>query len=74
MYTFAQPLSRALGTAADRPAVVCQGHRRTYAELGSRCRLLAGGLRMRELVPGEILKRELREPYWAGQQAYVSGG
>lgn len=23
---------------------------------------------------GKILKRELREPHWAGQQAYVSGG
>ena len=74
MYTFAQPLNRAPSTTAGSPAVVCQDHRRTYAELGSRCRLLAGGLRMRELVPGEILKRKLREPYWAGQQAHVSGG
>ena len=23
---------------------------------------------------GKILKRELREPHWAGQQAQVSGG
>ncbi len=23
---------------------------------------------------GKILKRELREPHWAGQQAHVSGG
>jgi len=51
MYTFAQPLSRALGTAADRPAVVCQGHRRTYAELGSRCRRLAGAMRELGLAP-----------------------
>jgi long-chain acyl-CoA synthetase len=51
MYTFAQPLNRALSTAAASPAVVCQDERRTYAELGSRCRRLVGGLRMRGLVP-----------------------
>jgi long-chain acyl-CoA synthetase len=51
MYTFAQPLNRAISTAAGSPAVVCQDNRRTYAELGSRCRRLAGGLRMRGLVP-----------------------
>ena len=38
MYTFAQPLTRALGTAAGSCAVVCQDRRRTYAELGTRCR------------------------------------
>jgi long-chain acyl-CoA synthetase len=53
MYTFAQPLNRALSTAAASPAVVCQDERRAYAELGSRCRRLAGGLRMRGLVPGD---------------------
>jgi long-chain acyl-CoA synthetase len=53
MYTFAQPLNRALSTAAGSPAVVCQGNRRTYAELGSRCRLLVGGLRQLGLVPGD---------------------
>jgi long-chain acyl-CoA synthetase len=53
MYTFAQPLNRALSTAAASPAVVCQDERRIYAELGSRCRRLAGGLRMRGLVPGD---------------------
>jgi long-chain acyl-CoA synthetase len=51
MYTFAQPLNRALSTAAASPAVVCQDERRTHAELGSRCRRLVGGLRMRGLVP-----------------------
>jgi long-chain acyl-CoA synthetase len=51
MYTFAQPLNRALSTAAASPAVVCQDEHRTYAELGSRCRRLVGGLRMRGLVP-----------------------
>lgn len=89
MYTFAQPLSRALGTAAGSEAVVCQDHRRTYAELGSRCRRLAGAMRELGLARqdrvgvvalnsgrylGKILKRELREPHWAGQQAHVSGG
>jgi len=51
MYTFAQPLSRALGIAAERPAVVCQDRRRTYAELGSRCRRLAGAMRELGLAP-----------------------
>ncbi len=49
MYTFAQPLSRALGIE----------------------------LRTEPLprsAAGKILKRELREPHWAGQQAQVSGG
>ena len=64
MYTFAQPLNRAFSTAAGSPAVACQGNRRTYAELGSRCRRLAGPMR----------KRDLREPHWAGQHTQVSGG
>jgi long-chain acyl-CoA synthetase len=51
MYTFAQPLNRALSTAAASPAVVCQDNRRTYAELGSRCRRLAGGLHRLGLAP-----------------------
>ena len=38
-------------TSAASPAVVCQDNRRTYAELGSRCRRLAGGLRRKGLVP-----------------------
>ena len=38
MYTFAQPLTRALATAPDACAVVCQDNRRTFAELGARCR------------------------------------
>jgi non-ribosomal peptide synthetase component E (peptide arylation enzyme) len=45
MYAFAQPLNRALCTAAGSTAVVCQDSRRTYAELGSRCRRLAGAMR-----------------------------
>ena len=53
MYTFAQPLNRAFSTAAGSPAVVCQDNRRTYAELGSRCRRLVGGLRRLGLVPGD---------------------
>ncbi len=53
MYTFALPLDRALATAAGSCAVVCQDSRRTYAELGSRCRRLAGGLRALGLAPGD---------------------
>ena len=45
MSTFAQPLSRALSTAAGSTAVICQDQRRSYAELGSRCRRLAGAMR-----------------------------
>ena len=51
MYTFAQPLSRALSTAAGSTAVVCQDSRRTYAELGSRCRRLAGAMRKLDVAP-----------------------
>ena len=51
MYTFALPLDRALATAAGSCAVVCQGSRRTYAELGSRCRRLGGALRGLGLAP-----------------------
>jgi long-chain acyl-CoA synthetase len=51
MYTFAQPLSRAFSTAAGSTAVVCQDRRRTYAELGSRCRRLAGAMRKLGLAP-----------------------
>ena len=53
MYTFALPLDRALATAAGSCAVVCQDNRRTYAELGSRCRRLTGALRRLGLVPGD---------------------
>ena len=53
MYTFALPLDRALATAAGSCAVVCQDNRRTYAELGSRCRRLAGALRRLGLAPGD---------------------
>ena len=51
MYTFAQPLGRALSTAAGSCAVVCEDNRRTYAELGSRCRRLAGAMRTLGLAP-----------------------
>ncbi len=44
MYTFANPLDRALRTVPDACAVVCDGRRRSYAELASRCRRLAGAL------------------------------
>ena len=51
MYTFTQPLTQALGTAAGSCAVVCQDRRRTYAELGARCRRLAGAMRKLGLAP-----------------------
>ena len=51
MYTFARPLNRALRTAGESPAVVCQDNRRTYAELGSRCRRLAGAMHTLGLEP-----------------------
>jgi len=53
MYTFAQVLARAVSTAPGSCAVVCQDDRRTYAELGSRCRRLAGAMRRLGLVPGD---------------------
>ena len=53
MYTFALPLERALATASGSCAVVCEGNRRTYAELGTRCRRLAWALRALGLVPGD---------------------
>ena len=53
MYTFSQPLTRALATAPGACAVVCQDTRRTFAELGARCRRLAGAMRALGLVPGD---------------------
>ena len=53
MYTFAQPLTRALTTAPGACAVVCQDTRRTYAELGARCRRLGGAMRKLGLAPGD---------------------
>jgi long-chain acyl-CoA synthetase len=53
MYTFAQVLKRALRTAPESCAVVCQDDRRSYAELGSRCRRLAGAMRQLGLGPGD---------------------
>ena len=53
MYTFALPLDRALATASGSCAVVCGNNRRTYAELGMRCRRLAGALRALGLAPGD---------------------
>ena len=53
MYTFAQPLTRALAIAPGGCAVVCQDTRRTYTDLGVRCRRLAGAMRKLGLVPGD---------------------
>jgi long-chain acyl-CoA synthetase len=53
MYTFAAPLDRALRIAAGSCAVVSGDRGQTYAELYSRCRRLAGGLRGLGLGPGD---------------------
>jgi long-chain acyl-CoA synthetase len=53
MYTFAEPLDRALRTSADACAVVCGDRRYSYAELAARCRRLAGALRGLGLKPGD---------------------
>ena len=53
MYTFVNPLDRALRVAPDACAVVCEGRRRTYAELAARCRHLAGGLHRLGLRRGD---------------------
>lgn len=53
MYTFAAPLERAQRVAGDSSAVVCGERRRTYAELGSRCRRLAGALSGLGLARGD---------------------
>jgi len=53
MHTFAQPLGRALRIAAGSPAVICRDQRRSYAEVGSRCRRLAGAMRTLGLAPGD---------------------
>jgi long-chain acyl-CoA synthetase len=44
MHTFASPLERALRVAPEACAVVCEERRRTYAELGARCRRLVDAL------------------------------
>jgi long-chain acyl-CoA synthetase len=53
MYTFAAPLDRAQQTAGGACAVVSGERRLSYAELGSRCRRLAGALRRLGLAPGD---------------------
>jgi len=53
MYTFGQVLTRALSIAPGSCAVVYHDDRRTYTEVGSRCRRLAGALRRLGLEPGD---------------------
>jgi hypothetical protein len=59
-YAFAQPLSRALSIASGSCAVVRQDSRRTYAELGARCRRLGGArlapAEMRAHLSGRVVK------------------
>jgi len=96
VYTFAQPLGRALSTAAGAPAVDPRCGESVYAvvfcrkqvtadELAAHCRERIAGFKVprctelrTEPLPksaaGKILKRDLREPHWAGQHTQVSGG
>ena len=67
MYTFAQPLTRALATAPGACAVVCQGTRRTFAELGARCRRLGGA--MRELGQIAVRSPSVMAGYWRKPEA-----
>ena len=53
MYTFAEPLNRAVRTSPDACAVVCDDRRLSYAELAARCRRLAGALRGLGLEHGD---------------------
>jgi long-chain acyl-CoA synthetase len=53
MHTFASPLERAQWVASDSCAVIFEDRRRTYAELGERCRRLAGALRRLGLQRGD---------------------
>ena len=57
----------------------------TSSELIAHCREQIAGFKVPRCIElrseplpksaaGKILKRELREPHWAGQQAHVSGG
>jgi long-chain acyl-CoA synthetase len=69
---------------AVQAAVVCaEGGRLSVAELIAHCRERVAGFKVpREIElrsaplpksgPGKVLKRELREPYWAGQRRRVS--
>jgi len=96
VYTFAQPLGRALSTAAGAPAVDPRWGESVYAvvfcrkqvtadELAAHCRERIAGFKVPRCIElrteplpksaaGKILKRDLREPHWAGQQTQVSGG
>ena len=53
MHTFADPLSRAVRTGAERTAVVCGADRVTYADMWRRCRALAGAMRGLGLEHGD---------------------
>ncbi|MEY2476974.1 MAG: hypothetical protein QOG87_2289 [Actinomycetota bacterium] len=53
MHTFADPIERALRTAAGKEAVVCGEDRLSYAELADRLRRLGGALRALGLEPGD---------------------
>ncbi len=69
MYTFAQPLSRALSTAGWY----------LTGDLGYRdeeCYIYLAGRARDMIVSGgeNIYSTEVEDAHWAGQQAHVSGG
>jgi long-chain acyl-CoA synthetase len=71
------------GEAVQAAAVCAEGRQVTVAELIAHCRERLAGFKVpREIElrsaplpksgPGKVLKRELREPYWAGRRRRVS--
>jgi len=76
MYTFADPLNRALRVASTAEAVVDGDMRLTYAELGERCRKLVGGLRGLGLANGDrvAILAANSAPYAEAYLAIPAGG
>jgi long-chain acyl-CoA synthetase len=71
------------GEAVQAVVVVAEGAQVSDAELSAHCRERVAGFKVPRAIelrgaplpksgPGKVLKRELREPYWAGQQRRVS--
>jgi long-chain acyl-CoA synthetase len=71
------------GEAVQAAAVCAEGRQVTVAELVAHCRERLAGFKVPRQIelrsaplpksgPGKVLKRELREPYWAGRRRRVS--
>jgi acyl-CoA synthetase (AMP-forming)/AMP-acid ligase II len=85
MATLLTPLQRATQVGSTRPAVTCGEVQLTYAQTWDRCLRLIGALRALGVQDGDrvgvvgpsgagkLLKRELREPFWAGVATRVAG-